>query len=188
MLGVSFDEVTDGAVFTLQEGAKQMFLNRRKIKAIVLLLCMGIILSGCKGGMKNTEGSIPENINEIYEAKNPYIGDNSADNKLLGLLLDYFGISDEYLIELVTDEEPYILIVHFNTQPNDAKMWDVAASLLALIDNCSEVKWDYEKNGDMKTLYVKEKDVNANLKIKDIKDYGRSAEELNLLFSKLEEK
>lgn len=159
----------------------------KKIRKILMFICIGINLVGCTSKKENPNVSVQDNVESIYAAKNPYIGDISADSKLLGLLINYFEISEEYTMELVTDEKPYVLIVHFNSEPDEFKMWDVSACFLALTDNCSEVRWDYEKNEELLTFYISIDDVNANLNIKDIKDYSQSEEEFNLLLSKLQE-
>jgi beta-lactamase regulating signal transducer with metallopeptidase domain len=85
-------------------------------------------------------------LEELYDSKNPYIGDASADGRLLKAL--HVGSLGAYTIELQTSEEPYVLTVCFENEPEDPEtvereMSGIANILLALIDNCGEVRWSY---------------------------------------------
>lgn len=87
---------------------------------------------------------------QLFEAKNPYVGDMSANQKLAQLILDadhLGGVENE----LQTDEKPYIWTLHF-TQPLETGeeadylqrvMPGKACLLLALIDNLDEIRWTY---------------------------------------------
>lgn len=92
---------------------------------------------------------------QLFEAKNPYVGDMPANMKLADLLITgaEFGTFES---ELETDEKPYIWTLQF-TEPMDGQRVDVfersmpqkACLLLALIDNLDEVRWTYiEKTDD----------------------------------------
>ncbi|RDU24804.1 DUF4825 domain-containing protein [Anaerosacchariphilus polymeriproducens] len=161
----------------------------RKISKVLVFVSIAFILTGCSKEKEKNDTNIPETIKEIYEAKNPHIGDNSADSKLVELLMNYYKINDKYTIELITDKRPYILILHFDSEPDKIKMLDISSCLLALVDNCNEVRWDYEKNKELNTEYVKvkESDVNKNLDMKSVKEYSQSLEKFNLLLEKLED-
>lgn len=138
------------------------------------------LLGGLYGRMART----------LYDLRNPYIGDASAD----GALLEAVGVSNlgSYTIELETDSKPYILRVVFeNRQDNvvglDNGMNRVSYLLLALIDNASEIQWRYtcyEPDSDSIgefTGSLSEADANAALN-GDIKSYGQSAEKMTALF------
>lgn len=89
-------------------------------------------------------------IREIYASKNSYVGDASADGKLLELL--NVGSLGEYTMELQTSEEPYVLTVNFKEEPRDQtvlnwKMKQKAPMLLALIENVGEIHWTYPVAG-----------------------------------------
>lgn len=150
-------------------------------KMTLLFICIGVIMSGCTGKKAGADESVPEQVKQIYEARNSYIGNNSADGRLLDLLKEYYGVDQDYTMELLTTEKPYVLILHFDEEPDELKMWDIAAISLALIDNCSEVRWNYERDGELITYYVTEDDANKILQINNIKDYGKSIEELSKL-------
>jgi len=84
---------------------------------------------------------------ELYGLRNPYIGNIPGDGALLAAL----GISESigaYTLELETKAEPYILQLHFTEAVTDAAAVDStmnknAMLLLALIDNVSEIQWQY---------------------------------------------
>lgn len=85
--------------------------------------------------------------NELYRARNPYIGDASADGRLSGTL----GISRElgsFKNELQTSAEPYGWTLNFEeSTPNSAvfeeRMKAYACVLIALTDNLGQVSWNY---------------------------------------------
>jgi len=158
----------------------------KKITRTLLFICIGIIISGCTRRKADVDESVPEQVKQIYEGRNSYIGNNSADSRLLNLLKEYYGVDQKYTMELLTVEKPYVLILHFDEEPDELKMWNIAAVSLALIDNCSEVRWDYERDGELITYYVTEDDANKILQINNIKDYSKSIEELLKLVCLLE--
>ena len=82
----------------------------------------------------------------LYEAKNPYIGDAPADERLL----ERIGVFPDRkrTMELETEEEPYVLKIHFEEPVQDEpsfhkKMEKNAILLLCLIDNAGGVEWTY---------------------------------------------
>lgn len=81
---------------------------------------------------------------ELFEASNPYIGDASANGRLLGAIATHNGgLEQKFTTELQTSEEPYVLTLHFEKEPDETKMWENALLFLALTENCGEVRWDY---------------------------------------------
>ncbi|MDO5409824.1 MAG: DUF4825 domain-containing protein [Lachnospiraceae bacterium] len=85
--------------------------------------------------------------NKLYQNKNPYIGDASANGRLSAIL----GISNElgsFKNELQTSKEPYGWTLHFensalNSAVFDEKMKGFSCVLIALTDNLGEVTWNY---------------------------------------------
>lgn len=85
--------------------------------------------------------------NALFAAKNPYVGDMSANGRLvqaLGLTNALGGATNE----LQTGEEPYGWTFHFvesarNSVTFDERMRKYACVLIALTDNLSEVRWTY---------------------------------------------
>ena len=108
-----------------------------------------------KGDTYNGYGLITKKAKELYAARNPYIGDISADLRLANLL----GIGEaigSYTNKLNTQESegfeyPYSWELIFDRPWTDGydkiynrKMRSYAYVLLALIDNCGEIKWTYQ--------------------------------------------
>ena len=108
-----------------------------------------------KGDTYNGYGLITKKAKELYAARNPYIGDISADLRLANLL----GIGEaigSYTNKLNTQESegfeyPYSWELIFDRPWTDGydkiynqKMKAYAYVLLALIDNCGEIKWTYQ--------------------------------------------
>jgi len=124
----------------------------KKITRTLLFICIGIIISGCTRRKADVDESVPEQVKQIYEGRNSYIGNNSADSRLLNLLKEYYGVDQKYTMELLTVEKPYVLILHFDEEPDELKMWDIAA-----------VRWGYERDGELFTYYVTEDDANKIL-------------------------
>lgn len=97
--------------------------------------------------VKNDGSLISKKANELYKAKNPYIGDVSANGRLAGIL----GMGQElggFKNELQTTREPYGWILKHedsvrNSAVFEAKMKDYGCVLLALIDNLGEITWVY---------------------------------------------
>lgn len=152
----------------------------------------------------------------LFADANPYIGDASANGRLLGTIHTYFGgLSDEFTTELQTSEEPYVMTLHFAKKPVDEEaLWRDAVLFLALTENCGEVRWDYETGevctrveqrtktnvdgskvrdilstevgGVLETHYVSLADVNVNLGIENVKEYAASPEGVEELLELLE--
>lgn len=137
------------------------------------------------------EGETAENISQaaidLYEAGNPYIGDAPANGRLMEVISEYFGgFGPGATTELQTSEEPYCLTLHFSGEPDERAMWRNAVFLLALIENCGEVDWDYTAGDEKTTVYVPAADVNRILEIEDIKEYGTSAAKVQELLDIME--
>lgn len=85
--------------------------------------------------------------NDLYGAKNPYVGDASADGRLAQTL----GIARElgnFKNQLQTSEQPYGWTLHFedgvsNSAVFEERMKGYACVLIALTDNLGEVGWTY---------------------------------------------
>lgn len=121
------------------------------MKRVVVSLLMALLFMGSLAGCGGSVHKMPERksfAEELYAAKNPYIGNNSADGKLLGLLR--VGSFGRYTFEIKSDAHPYTLTIRMMyTSGNfdEAVFKDVmkknALLLLALIDNCELVEWTY---------------------------------------------
>jgi bla regulator protein blaR1 len=130
---------------------------------------------------------------QLYAAKNPYIGNASANGKLLMNL----GVGDELgnlTIELETSKQPYILRLNFNDEVYDRdnfdrKMAAYATFLLALIENADEIQWSYPstEGGEVQriTVYWDAQNLQS-MGINDIKAYGESADKVQELMDFLD--
>ncbi len=85
--------------------------------------------------------------NDLFSAKNPYIGDMPANGKI-AQLLGMAGKLGSYTNELQTSREPYEWTLKFeegitNSALFEAEMKKYACVLTALIDNLGIVNWTY---------------------------------------------
>ena len=135
----------------------------------------------------------------LYSVKNPYVGDISADGKVLRAIEEvrpgsvYAGKT-----ELQTSEEPYEY--HFLLEQNketlkvktgteesklNQEMSRTAVLMLALIDNLGEVQWNYaliaEDGTENDVLYTSYVDIDSAqqwLGVDNIKAYAESPEKM----------
>ncbi len=154
-----------------------------------------------KGDTYSGYGLVTKKAKDLYAARNPYIGDISADQRLANLL----GVGEaigSYTNKLNTQESegfeyPYSWELIFDRPWTDGydkiynqKMKAYAYVLLALIDNCGEIKWTYQtENGIRCTKSVDladwraehpNDDVNpaARYELKDCADYDYTVQGL----------
>lgn len=144
-----------------------------------------------KGDTYGENGCVTKRAKELYAARNPYIGDISADQKIANLL----GVGEKlgsYTNKLDTEEKegweyPYGWELIFDEPWKDAerrseKMKNYAYALIALIDNCGEISWTYTtEDGKMHTESVTAADwkrdypndnINPGFRL-ELKDYSR---------------
>lgn len=130
---------------------------------------------------------------QLFEARNPYVGDMPANMQLAGLIInaeELGGVENE----LQTDEKPYTWTLHF-TQPLESAerlgqferaMPGNACMLLALIDNLDEVRWTYiekTKNGNIEhegSMNVEQATFFNGVYIKDCADSPYAIHQLKL--------
>lgn len=169
---------------------------------LIAAVCVGCTFTGAQGAAdpsadKTGENAVaPSYAQQLFEGRNPYIGDASADSSLLKDM----AISEKlgsYTIELDTQKEPYVLRLIFSDEVTDvgtlnSTMNNNAMLLLALIDNVSEIQWKYTYvdktaggSGEFTGALTKA-DAAAALNGKDIKSYGKSAAEVQSLLDWLE--
>lgn len=143
----------------------------------------------------------------LYSVKNPYVGDISADGKVLRAIEEvrpgsvYAGKT-----ELQTSEEPYEY--HFLLEQNketlkvktgteesklNQEMSRTAVLMLALIDNLGEVQWNYavtaEDGTENDVLYTSYVDIDSAqqwLGVDNIKAYAESPEKMQELLNLLD--
>ena len=165
-------------------------------------------------GMENNADEIQSDSSNVsyaatllYNAKNPYVGDISADGKVLRAIEEvrpgsvYAGKT-----ELQTSEEPYEY--HFLLEQNgealkvtagdeesklNQEMSKTAVLMLALIDNLGEVQWNYavvaEDGTRNDVIYTSHVDIDRAqrwLGVDNIKSYAESPEQMQELLELLD--
>ena len=165
-------------------------------QADTVLVVLRLVLSTSDAETTEKNLRVSDQAKTLYSLRNPYVGDLSADGKLLKAL----GIANTigpYQVELFTAQEPYVLQLDFLQKPDDpeaanAAMKQNAMLLLALVDNLSEVRWtwqDTEKNGEVgqQTECFSKDDADFLLKLSSttilqnrtgIKDFSGSAQDV----------
>lgn len=144
-------------------------------------------ISGTETGIQsNHKEGVSKLAEELYALKNPYIGDMPANGRIIARMYEELEISSSNGVELQTKEEPYWITIHFDTKPEETKLWKLAGVFLALVDNCSEFRWDYTETDTLYTYYVRTEDFVSLLKEGDIKKYGESSEMLQKLLDYFE--
>lgn len=107
---------------------------------------------------KVTEYPLEELAKTLYELRNPYVGDASANGALLEALRVYLP-DTEITQEIEAEEEPYRLILNMKEGPDMedqtslyqyGELNKAAAVLLALIDNVDEVVFSYPTEDEEK--------------------------------------
>ncbi len=98
---------------------------------------------------------IPQKINDIYNAKVKYIGNNSAVSHLLSAInINDILKCENYSIRLITDEKPYGLEIYdidsydemfsaFTDESYEQKLKSCAFFILACIENADFVQFEY---------------------------------------------
>lgn len=126
---------------------------------------------------------------ELYHAKTPYIGDVSANGKILSLLREHYGVTRTNGNELQTYEEPFWITIGFDEKPDDTAMWKLASVFLALVENASEFRWEFvAENDTLYTYYVETSDIEMVLGCEDLKEYAETPEQIAELLMLLDEK
>lgn len=121
--------------------------------------------------------SIDGTVSDLYQSRNPYVGDTSADGRSVQAARAVLGINDGALIsygtQLQTSEEPYgwtFLNVQISSSDNverlHQEMKQLGCLLIAVTDNLGYVSFEYSvdsaENADGNTiLTVTEADVDA---------------------------
>lgn len=161
-----------------------------------VVLDLDEIGSGVRAGsvtVKENGTVISSMANAVYEAKNPYVGDVSANGKLLQAL-GLSGTLGGATTELQTAEEPYSWTFHFvessrNSITFDERMKAYACVLIAMTDNLSEVCWTYTVEHAEEGV-VRESSITAqecsDLVGADIKSFSESPEKVQELLDILE--
>lgn len=125
---------------------------------------------------------------KLYEAKNPYVGDMSANANIASLLRVSNRVGS-FTNELQTDAEPYgwtLLLEEPVAQEKEAgikeEMQKCSCVFLAEIENLGSVTWKYETEAGKETFTVTTANA-SKLAGQDIKTCASSASELQKLLN-----
>jgi beta-lactamase regulating signal transducer with metallopeptidase domain len=177
---------------------------KTSVPAMLAAVLAVAVLAGCTftgaqaAPEKTPEGTstgVTELAQTLYDLKNPYIGDASGDGALLEAL-DISSKLGSHTLELETSGAPYILRLVFADPVTDGGAFDSAMInnailLLALIDNASEIQWEYlhvdEGAGGQGSFTgsLTAADAAATMNVKDIKAFAQSAASVQELLDRL---
>lgn len=136
---------------------------------------------------------ISQAASKLYEIRNPYIGDMSAN----GRIAMYLGIASNlgnFQNSLQTVEEPYGWTMEFvdaiaktNEVSFNKRMTEYAYYLLALIENAGEISWNYTVEGEEneRKTYTVTVDDATNYMGEEIKSYAQSERKVQELVNRL---
>ncbi len=153
--------------------------------------------TGVEGG-EDTDETAP--IEEkLYKAKNPYVGDVSANGRLIGViseaLPDCMTADTAFTVRLQTSEEPYEF--HFmlkdgaEFQEDFGRVYAPSVLMLALTDNLGVVQWYGYTEEDEDCEFLASLDVQGAEKLcgtENLKAYSESPEMVGKLLALLTEK
>ena len=121
--------------------------------------------------------SIDGTVSDLYQSRNPYVGDTSADGRSVQAARAVLGINDgallSYSTQLQTSKEPYgwtFLNVQISSSDNverlQQEMKQLGCLLIAVTDNLGYVSFEYSVDGaensdGSTTLTVTEADADA---------------------------
>ena len=157
------------------------------MKKVLLCILLLLIITGCSNkSMNNSKAA-----DYLFNLKNSYIGDNSADIKLIEAL-ELFKLGN-YTIELETYERPYALTIKFDKMTMDIsnlttenyndfknKMRMYSVILLTLIDNADEIRYN-DRYCDCIDNIVSLSVSDLQAEYGNIKEYGKSVGSLHSL-------
>lgn len=171
-----------------------------------VLLVFGTNSTEKEEAVPEIQGDWSEEAQHLYDARNPYVGDMSANGRVIGAIQEAwpeFAEITAFKNELQTSEEPYgyTLILEeaggelsLDEEQEDSLgsiMPPVATLMLALIDNLGEVRWSYlmEQDGQEVPVisYWNTENAENFYHIENIKDYGTSPEKVQELLDLLRE-
>lgn len=123
---------------------------------------------------------------QLFQAKNPYIGDMPANGRLASVLniQKYLG---DYKVSLQTKEEPYGWTFEFVDKVDKVKqkefnetMSNYAYILIALTENLNQVTWTYPSDDGLESQAITAEEATNAFK-KEIKSYSNSPIEIQEL-------
>lgn len=178
---------------------KNVLYAVKGIAVVLIIVAFVVIIRNVVSGTANskTEGNTMTLAEKLYEKKNAYVGDASADSALVQLLHSIGDVTESGM-ELQTEKEPYRLTLYYTENRMDSiadsdEMLKNAILLFATIDNLGEVEYQiYQADSEdvntgkinFKTRYTREQI--DELLGKEVRDYGKSAKKMQTLIETIE--
>lgn len=139
------------------------------------------------GDKITSEGKIiTKKAMDLYKSKNPYIGNMSANGAIARVINIYPNLG-AYKNSLQTIKEPYGWTLEFQenipkstVEKFNKTMESYGYILLALIDNCGVISWEYESEGERYKETLTAGEASDKLGV-NIKNYSESAEKVQEL-------
>ncbi len=141
-----------------------------------------------------------EAAQKLYEVRNLYVGDASANGRLINAIAealpDSCAATAGFKTELQTSAEPYefhfVIEDNMEADPDSYSMSAPAVLMLALTDNLGAVQWEYTVGSKaVPVLEIRRWDTHDAAQwcgVKDIKEYSVSPEKVQELLDILEER
>ncbi len=183
------DDVVDIKVFA----APKTFWNEQDFHTSVTLSSMPLNQIRLNGTILWDHGKvIHPKVSALYEHRNPYVGDMSANGAIARILFgtfDTLGIVGKYGTynnELQTSTEPYGWSLWIREEQEgslkelEKSMRADSFVMLATIENLGYVEWEFEVDGEMHKLKFTEEDATEFLGM-DIKSWVESVSKLQEL-------
>lgn len=170
---------------------------------LLVLVLLGTNGAGEKKGEPFDSDTGAKSLSErLYEARNPYVGDAPANERLLDVICEAFPdtlvAKTPYKIRLQTSEEPYEFHFRLEKEPpeagltkdlEDMDMTEAAVLMLALTDNLGSVHWSYESSEGEALPGGGSMDAEGAAEwcgAADIKDFADSEETVQYLLDRIE--
>ncbi len=170
----------------------------------VIVIGAALALLGTNEVKDETKEEAVENYSEaaqkLYEARNSYVGDASANGRLISAIAeampDSCAASMEVKTELWTLTEPYefhfVIEDELEKEPDFYSMAAPAVLMLALTDNLGVVQWEYTiGSGKASVLEVRKWSADDAARwcgVNEIKEYSGSPEKVQELLDILKER
>ena len=150
-----------------------------------VLFAAALIFLGTNGSRREEEQAYSVGAEVLYENRNPYVGDASANGRLIGAIGEALQDSPVnslgFHTELQTSTEPYEFHFVLDERPTAeevSRMTDTSVLMLALTDNLGEVQWVYQTGQEASEVLAawNIQEAGEYCGVEDIKAYGDSPE------------
>ncbi len=129
-------------------------MRRRTLAMLMIGILMVLGFAGCGGGHDKVDRGEDSYAMSLYNAKNPYIENTSANNDLVRLL----GVNSigKYTLNVIDDDHPFTLEIRFMYLHGDVdqaslqqRMTNIGVALMSLIRDCEQVNWSYPSDAGL---------------------------------------